>query len=335
MEQLTQKKLDSYQALITRNNLSPDNGFVQAVVQGNKEQLEAYFLESSIHEAKALRTKLNSMIEDVEQNAEDSFDFLFLNSLKESTELTEAYRVLDSYDALILSLLDDVEKNSPNYSSLFPKKIEEMRDAILHLYPQSMSLEHYQEVFELIGYAPNIEANKLSQLTIMRQQAFTNYAEKTKNIEVLESYAFSELSGILREAKIKEIAQEFWSAGRLNNLQFLVEAKGGSLLLDGDKVKVFQIEDPTPFAEKDNFFLIYATPAFYSYTPEKVFNKKIGRFLFLDKNPKLATCIIEVDQVLMRQDFLKSPANTSDMMFKVKVQIPVNLFKFYVKKLKE
>jgi hypothetical protein len=339
METLT--RTNEYQGFL-RKTLSIEDQLVNGILHGQLDKLLPVFMNLSVLEAKAFKSKINSLDKDFENKRSldkinlDFNDMIFIHNLRQiGNALAQGYSLLDNYDRLVAQLLSDVEKNRPRfYDVFFPNQVDELRNLILDLYPQTMPLDHYKDVFDLCGYFPNLNYDKINQLTMRRLQTFLVYKKRAKNIEIFESYSLTELSGILRENKVKDIVNDFWADGRLDNLEYLVNDRGGRLILDGNKVKIFELPTTETLPDGSEVTsLIYATPAFYSFRPGDFSQKQVGDFVFLDRAPRESTCIVEIDQILLRQDFKMPPADTSDVKFEVKLQVPVNLFKFYVKKI--
>ena len=298
------------------------------------ELFKTNFLNKTISDALQQRTKINSFLTDFRENYVltngnlSEAEVLFAQWLETvSEEMKPIYAILDSYTFLIKQVLTNFERHRPKFLDLFFRQDISVRSIIFELYPQSMEVSHYKEIFDICGYGSNLESEKITQMTMKRFQAYTNFQAVNREHEVQESYLLSELSGVIREAKIQQIVENFWNENsRLQSLESLAEAKGGSLVWNGEKVKVFEIRSD---AEKNA--LVYATPALYVYDSESLLENQKGAYFFLNEEPKMATILFEINYLLLRQDFLKPPAS-SEFKFPVKITIPINLFRFFVKK---
>jgi hypothetical protein len=292
------------------------------------------FVNYSILEGQSFQSKLNTKIDELTRNGSDENERQFLLNFK--NELRPALLVLDSYDFLIQKLISFSEKNNPLFKEVFFKKgIKIDRDLYLNLYPQYMSISHYAEIFNLCGYARDMDMEKINQITIKRMYAYQKFQLINKEVAISQEdeYSLGELYSFVKGSKITGMLSSFWQSGRQTTLEYMVSEKGGRLLSDDGRLKVFEVKSnkktPNGF---DVYYLIYLTPSFYSYQEDSVFNNQKGDYHFLNVSPKKKTCLVGTEELFFRHDFVKPITNTEDMRFSLKVSIPVNMFRFEVVK---
>lgn len=292
------------------------------------------FINYSILEAQSFESKLNTKIKSLEKSNDLNAEYIHLVKLKK--QLLPAFNVVESYDHLIRMLISSSEKINPLFQEVFFKKDNKIdKDLYLNLYPQYMSIAHYAEIFNLCGFAPNIDQEKINQITIKRMYAYQKFQLINKEVAINddEEYSLGELYTLVKPKKINEMLSRFWKTGRQTTLEYMVAEKGGRIITDEDGLKVFEVKTSNFNSQgKPIYHLIYLTPSFYSYRDEMLFNKQKGKYYFINSSPKKSTCLITTEEMFFRHDFSKTIGNSDDMRFKLKVNVPINMFRFEVVK---
>jgi hypothetical protein len=138
---------------------------------------------------------------------------------------------------------------------------------------------------------------------------------------------------LVKNKKIQDMLSNFWQDGRQSTLEFMVAEKGGVLVSNEDRLKVFEIKtSKTNHQGKPIYHLIYLTPSFYSYEDQHLFNNQKGSYYFLNATSRKSTCLVSTEESFFRHDFSKPIGNTDDLKFKLKINIPINMFRFEVVK---
>jgi hypothetical protein len=292
------------------------------------------FINYSILEAQSFESKMKTKLQSLEKESQNSLEYAELLELKR--QLQPAFDILESYDQLIKTLIISSEKNNPLFQEVFFKKDNKIdRDLYLNLYPQYMSVSHYAEIFNLCGHFPQIDIEKINQITIKRMYAYQKFQLINKEVAINddEEYSLGELYTLVKAKKINEMLDGFWKAGRQTTLEYMVSEKGGRIVTDKDGIKVFEVKTSRVNNQgKPIYNLIYLTPSFYAYGDEVLFNQQKGKYFFLNSNPKKSTCLVETEEMFFRHDFKKTIGNSDNMRFKLKVSVPINMFKFEVVK---
>lgn len=294
--------------------------------QSNQKQSTlGSFFNYSMVEAQALNLKLKNLVAGIKEGSVGEAKQL-------QASLAPALEIVESYYSLIHNLIQATEDRSKT-KAFFPISGKQGQNLIFQVYPQSMSVAHYREVFEICGIGKNMNYEKINQITIKRLQAYQKFQVIQKEIYLQDSYMFNELQGVLREEKIKEIVNDFWGNGRLQQFDYIIQSRGGRLAGNENLVKIFEVPTPAKTADgKDIFYLLYVTPAFYSYRPDSIIGKQKGNYNFVSTVARNSTSIVEMEKTFFRHHFTKPVGESDEMRFSLRIKLPINIYRFEVTK---